>query len=238
MAFDGICPGSCNNTYRRRLALYESEVAKYAQALETRADSDPIPEPPVPPDLQPWHGEPVWCGKCTSIIRSELAELDDLAALIFSIPPLAKPADDGNGRVSGTRDAHSPSARMDDVEDLNEWLRSWEAAARAEDDPRPRRGILAKESTTVTAWLYHHFDVLIFSEDAAQDFGEEIRRWYRDMARRAAAGRMQRHQKKPCPRCNLYTLWLIIGDDYVRCANEDCGRAMTREEYAGLADAA
>src|ERR1039457_4162642 len=45
MASD-VCPGPCNNTYRRRLALHENEVAKYAQALETRADSDPIPEPP------------------------------------------------------------------------------------------------------------------------------------------------------------------------------------------------
>ena len=237
MASD-VCPGPCNNTYRRRLALHENEVAKYAQALETRAHTDPIPEPPVPPDLQPWHGDPVWCPKCTGRIKNELTELDDLAALIFSIPPLARPADDGNGRVAGTKDARSPSARMDDVEDLNEWLRSWEAAARAEDDPKPRRGILAQESTTVTAWLYHHFDVLIYNVAAAGDFGEEIGRWHRDLARRAAAGRMTRHMKKTCPRCHLYTLWLTIGEDYIRCANEDCARMLSREEYELLTDAA
>jgi hypothetical protein len=234
---DQICPGSCNSTYRRRRALYEADVAKYARTLETRADDDPIPEAPRPPDITPWYGTP-WCLKCQGIIRAELAELDDLASLIGAIPPLARPADDGTGKVSGTRAKSSPSARMDDLEDLGEWLRSWEAVARAEDDPRPRRGLLARESTTLTAWLYHHFDQLIMHPEAARDFGEEIRRWHRDMARRAAAGQMKRHQKQPCPRCKLYTLWAIVGEDYIRCINEDCNRMLTREEYDGLASAA
>jgi hypothetical protein len=237
-AEDGICPGACNSTYRRRRAFYEADVAEYARKLETRAEDDPIPEAPRPPEMQPWYGSPVWCSKCLSVIREELAEIDDLAGLVGAIPPLPRPADDGSGRVTGTRSAPSPSARMDDLEELDEWLRSWEAAARAEDDPRPRRGVLAKESTTVTAWLYHHFDVLIGNPDAAQDFGEEIRRWHRDLARRAAAGQMRRHQKRPCPRCDLYTLWLTMGDDYVRCVNEDCARVLTRKEYDALDDAA
>ena len=238
MVPDDACPGSCNGSYRRRRALYEADVKAYAAELETRADADPIPEPPVAPDIQPWLGVPVWCGKCQSIIRAELAELDDLAALITAIPPLARPADTGAGRVAGTRDAPSPSGRMDDIEELGEWLRSWEALARSDDENRPRRGYLATEMTTVTAWLSAHFDPLITNPDVAGDFGEEIRRWHRDMAQRASAGRMTRHQKKHCPRCNLYTLWLVIGDDYIRCVNEDCKRAMTRQEYDGLADAA
>ena len=236
MSQDEICPGVCNNTYRRRRALYEADVAAYARKLETRADTDPIPEAPRPPDMTPWYGSPVWCGRCMSSIREQLAELDDLAALIGAIPPLARPADDGT-KVSGTRSAHSASPRMDDLEDLDSWLRSWEAAARAEDDPRPRRGVLAKESTTLTAWLYHHFDVLI-TGDGARDFGEETVRWHRDLSRRAAAGQMRRHQKRPCPRCNLYTLWLIIGEEYVRCVNDDCRRVLSRQEYESLADVA
>jgi hypothetical protein len=226
----GVCPGSCNNSYRKARQLYEAAIAEYDPASEQ--------ERPEPPDIQPWPGDPVWCRKCQALIKSELAEIDDLAALIAAIPPLPRPADDGAGKVTGTRDQRSPSARMDDLDDLGEWLRSWEAAARDEDDPRPRRGFLAKESTTIAAWLYHHYETLILNEDAALDFGEEIRRWHRDMARRAAAGRMTRHMKKKCPRCSLYTLWLVIGDDYIRCCNEDCGRAMTRGEYDSLADAA
>lgn len=237
MSADGVCPGPCNNTYRRRKALYEADVAEYARKLETRTDTDPVPEAPHPPDMSPWYGSPVWCLKCVSAIKEQLAEIDDLAALVGAIPPLARPADDGT-KISGTKSAPSPSARMDDLEDLDSWLRSWEAAARDEDDPRPRRGILAQESTTVTAWLYHHFDVLMLNPDAAKDFGDEIRRWHRDLGRRAAAGQMRRHQKRPCPRCDLYTLWLVIGDNYVRCVNTDCGRVLSLSEYDALQDAA
>ena len=238
MAAGGICEGPCNTTYRRKHALFEAAVAEYARKLETRADSDPVPGPPQAPDVSPWYGNPVWCGKCMSAIREQLAELDDLAALIGAIPPLARPADDRNIKVDGTRSAPSASARMDDLEDLNSWLRGWESVAREEDDPRPRRGLLAKESTTLTAWLYHHYEQLITDEDAALDFGQEVRRWHRDLSRRAAAGQVRRHQKRPCPRCNLYTLWLTIGEDYIRCCNEDCRRVLSRQEYDALADAA
>lgn len=232
-----ICPGPCNNTYRRRRALYEADVAEYARNLEARNGEGPIPEAPRPPDLQPWYGSPVWCGKCQGLIRSELADLDDLAALIAAIPPLARPADDGP-KVSGTKATHSASARMDDLEDLNAWLRSWEAVVRDEDDPRPRRGLLARESTTLTAWLYHHFDEVITSPDAAKDFGEETRRWHRDLSRRAAAGQARRHKKHPCPRCALYTLWWTIGEEYVRCVNEDCNRVLTLADYDAMTLAA
>jgi hypothetical protein len=235
---DGICPGACNGTYRRRRAMYEAAVAEHARILETRTGADPIPEPPKAPDTEPWLGLPVWCAKCQGILRAELLDLDDLAALIAVIPPLAKPAETGAGRVSGSRERPSSSPRMDDLEELGEWLRQWEAIARSEDDPRPRRGYLATERTTVTAWLTEHFDGLITNPDVAQDFGEEIRRWHRDMATRATAGRMSRHMKKACPRCRLYTLWLMIGDDYIRCVNEDCNRAMTRQEFDDITDAA
>jgi hypothetical protein len=219
-------------------ALYEADLAAYAAVLEARNGAGPVPEAPEPPDTQPWYGEPVWCRKCASSVREQLAELDDLAALISAIPPLARPANERAGWVDGTRPAPSPSPRMDDLDDLNSWLRGWESAVRDEDDPRPRRGILARESTVLTAWLYAHFEVLINDENAAKDFGEEVRRWHRDLARRAAAGQIRRHQKKPCPRCTWYTLWLTMGEDYVRCCNEECGRVLSRKEYDALASAA
>ena len=237
-----ICPGACNSAYRRRKALHDADVAAYAKALEGRAAAleagayaGPVPEAPAPLGLHPWYGDPVWCLKCKGIIHAELLELDDLAALIAAIPPLARPADDGAGKVGGTRGRLSPSARFDDLDELDEWLRSWEAVARGKDDVIPRRGELARSSTTIIAWLYHHFGDLMGNEDVALDFGEEIRRWRRDLARRAAAGQMSRHQKRPCPRCKLYTLWATVGEDYVKCVNQDCNRMLTREEYESLA---
>jgi hypothetical protein len=227
------------------MALYEEAVRKYAAGMEKRAmlsqaglPPGPIPEPPEKPRITPWPGLPTWCARCKSVIHTELLELDDLAALILAIPPLARPAETGTAKVSGSRTAPSPSARMDDIAELGEWLRSWEAVARKSDVSRPRRGYLATEMTTVTAWLAAHFDPLINDPDVAGDFGGEIRRWHRDMCRRAAAAQMQRHMKKPCPRCDLYTLWITMGEDYVRCINEECGRMLTRADYEGLSDAA
>lgn len=232
-----ICPGSCNGSYRRVRAVYEAAVKAYAEQLETRADNAPVPEPPKAPEIKPWNGEPVWCRKCQAIIRAELAELDDLVAIISTLAPLARVEDNLAGRVSGSRDARSASPRLDDAEELNEWLRSWEGLARG-GDTLARRGHLATETTTIVAWLVAHLDPLLASEDYGQGFGEEVRRWHRALAGRASAAAVRRHMKKPCPRCRLYTLWLIIGDDYIRCVNGDCGRAMTREEFDGLTAAA
>lgn len=232
------CVGRCNSKARREQNEYKLRLAAWDEAMAHRQESEPEPSRPVPPDIRPYPGNPVWCLRCQGIIRIELAELDDLAALVAAIPPLARAADDGAGKVGGTRDRKSPSPRMDDLEDLDGWLRSWEAAARHEDDPRPRRGYLARESTTLTAWLYHHFDELILNPLSAEDFGSEVQMWHRNLARRAAAGKLNRHQKKPCPRCHLYTLWLTMGEDFIRCVNEDCTRMLSRQEYDTLEDAA
>ena len=205
------CAGPCNSRYRRARAEYEAALLAYDP-------TNPEQEAPEPPDIQPWLGDP-WCPKCKAVIHQELGELDDLAALIAARPPLASStADESAGRVSGTRDHPSPSSRMDDLEELNGWLRNWESAYRG-DDPRPRRGYLAKESTTIIAWLVSHFEPCITHPDLAADFGSEIRRWHRELLGRARAGTIDKHQKRPCPRCKLYTLWARDGEDYVRCIN-------------------
>jgi len=229
------CAGPCNSRYRRLTAEYEAACAKYEQALTvyTPGTGQEPPEPPESPDIQPWLGNP-WCPKCQATIHQELGELDDLAAIIAARPPLASStADESAGRVSGTRDHPSPSSRMDDLEELNGWLRNWESAYRG-DDPRPRRGYLAKESTTIIAWLVSHFEPCITHPDLATDFGSETRRWHRELLGRARAGTIDKHQKRPCPRCKLYTLWARDGEDYVRCINTDCNRRMTREEFKEL----
>lgn len=233
---DQICPGACNNTYRRRRALYEADMARYARTLETRADDDPIPECPRPPDITPWYGFPVWCLKCQSSLRGKLAELDDLAALLAAVPGLNAPADSA-GKVSGTRGKRSPSPFGDDLLELEDWLRDWESASR-EADPGARRGYLASAITTITAQLVQHFDRIISHPDMAQDFGTEIGQWHRTLAAKAHAGQALKHQKQRCPRCKDYTLWRADGESYVKCVNVDCQRLLSLDEYDRLADSA
>jgi hypothetical protein len=227
------CPGSCNARWRKAAALHQAAVAAHLSALAGLPPGAKAPDPPVPPDISPWHGEPVFCQRCQSQVRAELAELDDLAAMLAALPPGVRPATPDRRepvKVSGSKAAPSPSPAADDLDELAGWLRSWEAVARHEDDPRPRRGFLATEVTTLVAWLYHHFGALITDPDVAADFGAETRRWHRELTAKAHAASYSRHVKKPCPGCGRYTLFEKPGEDYIACAYEDCRRRLTRAE--------
>jgi hypothetical protein len=216
------------------MAIYEEAVRKYDDMLmRTPPGAAEIPDPPEPPDITPSYGAPVWCGKCQLVISTELSRLDDLAAHLAALPPGVRPAVTSpreRVRVSGSHGTPSPSPAADGLLELSGWLREWEAVAKTEDDPRPRRDFLAREMTTVTAWLYSHFELLILNADVAADFGAEVRAWHRELTAATHAASAAKHVKRPCPRCKLYSLWEQIGEDYIRCMNEDCNRRLTRAE--------
>jgi len=229
----GICIGTCNSQWRKAHALYADGLAKYDKALEQLADGDDVPNPPAPPDIRPWYGQPYWCGRCMALIKAELAELDDLASMLAALPPGIRPAVSAKHervKVSGSHGTPSASPSGDSLEELAAWLKSWEAMAKDEDDPTPRRGHLATEITTVRSWLYAHFDLLMLNPDVAQPFGEETRAWHRELIARAHAASAAKHVKQPCPRCKLFTLWEELGQDYLKCINVDCNRRLTRAE--------
>lgn len=231
------CPGPCNNSYRRARALWDDATARHAEAMTNLGPGQEPPQAPAPPDILPWYGEPVFCGRCTAAIRSALAELDDLAALRMSqLPGSSQPAD-GPGRVGGTKGTPSPSPAMDDIDELTSWARDWEAVARG-DEPRARRGFLATELTTILAWLVQHLESLLLNEDVAADFGTEARKWHRELTSKTSSGTGLKHMKQRCPRCSLYTLWREDGAPYVVCRDEDCGRMLSLEDYAALSEAA
>ena len=234
-----VCNGPCNSRYRKARAEYERALADYDPM-------DAATSRPDPPEVYPVYGDP-WCPRCKAQLHEQLAQIDDAAAILGALPPSPNDrSDDKAGKVSGSRAAPSPSSRMDDLEELGEWLRSWESsfrpvvlqAAGIREDPKPHRGYLATEITTITAWLVFHWEKLITHPDLAADFGREIRRWHREIQEKARAGQVDKHVKRPCPRCNLYTLWARDGEDYVRCVNDDCNRRMTREELAAMDNAA
>jgi hypothetical protein len=201
------CPGSCNARLRRITAGNGQ----------------------VPGDLAAVPGDPVFCARDAALIRRELAELDDLASIAAAAADGHRGAPERQ-RVGGTPQAASPSPSADDLDELASMLRGWESAARG-DDPSPRRGYLATEITTVTAWLTSHFDALITHPDLARDFAAEVREWHRRLAASSKAG-TGRHQKgRPCPRCDRYSLVWAEGDDFVACGTPECGRLMSLDEY-------
>lgn len=225
-----ICIGRCNSRFRRLMDDYEKALTAYHRDVERWQAGDDIPEPerPEEPRVRPWYGSPTWCGTCAAEIRKSLAELDDLAALSFA-------ASDGHreptleGHVSGSANPPSLPSAVDDIDELESWLRDWKATATG-NDSWARQGGLATAVTTGVAWLLFHLDAILAREFAA-DFGKEVLDWHHRLSRSAKAGVEVQRKSLRCPSCRMATLEWKVGEDRVRCAARDCQRALTLEEY-------
>lgn len=225
MSSEVPCPGSCNRRYREART-------EYKQAL---ADYDPLDSAqsrPDPPDINPWLGDPVWCGPCASKIRLKLAELDDLIALAKATADGQKQSDAAE-RVSGTSDeARSPSRAGDDEDELAAMLTGWERAyrdLRRWPSPAPR-GDLASVETTCIAWLLHHLNGILRSP-VAEDFGLEILQWHREFTSGTKAGVRTLRKPMRCPSCQYLTLVWTEGEQQVLCNNPACNRILSLADY-------
>ena len=235
---DEICPGPCNNAYRRARALYEAARKEHDAAAARATDAgSTVPDPPEAPSIRPWFGSPIWCLRCHAMIRAALSDIGDLGAMVAALPPGVRPAVDSTRervKVSGSRPALSPSPGGDTLDELTGWLRSWEAVVKRTDE-RPRRGILATERHAILSVLIELLDATLIREDVAVSFGEETLAWHRQLIAAAHAAREAKHVKKPCPSCKRYTLWERPGQPYIECVYEDCHRRLTREELDNAA---
>jgi hypothetical protein len=227
---EDICDGPCNGRYRKAQEEYQAALAGYRKAIADRKPDDPEPERPDEPGIRPWLGSP-WCGRCQTRIRAELAELDDVAAIVIMFNDGHRVSTDAGTRVSGSRSAPSPSPASDAIDEMASMLRGWESALRGE-DPAARRGYLAAEITTSVAWLLSHFDQIITHPDLAPGFGEEVSLWHRELKNRSKSG-VGRHRKPmPCGRCHHISLYHEDGAQYVECVRKDeCGRLYSISEY-------
>lgn len=225
MGIGGACPGPCNTQYRKARAAFE-------EALATYDPLDSAQSRPLPPDIQPWPGDPFWCGRCTSRIRSCLSEMDDAAAILLASADGHRPQS-GEQRVSGSQEEPGPSPAGDDLEELAGLLKGWEQIYRdlKHWPSEPRRGFLASAVTTCAAWLGSHLDGILSAPDIAADFGAEILQWHREFTSKAKAGVRKLRKPMRCPGCKLLTLTWTEGDKHVQCGNRDCGRLMTLAEY-------
>lgn len=224
------CPSSCNARYRRaqqQLDDYEAAV----KAWEENTVGAPPEEPDVPA-ISPWLGDPVLCGRCMNRTRMEIAELSDLAAQADAENTGHRKGPDAE-RVAGSKHHPSPSPVGDDLDELAWVLRNWQAVALSQDETPPRTGYLMSEIATLCARLSSiYFTTLMANEDAAQPFSEEIRDWHRrlkDHTTRTGTGRQQ--LKRPCPRCDRYSLVREDGAEYIVCQTPVCNRLMSLSEW-------
>lgn len=248
-----MCPGKCNNPWRRARAAFEaawqvwSEAdaaypkvladwrAAVAEAGEDKAGPRPErPEPPDPPRYDPRPGSPIWCDSCTASIRRCLADLDELASLRLTMTDgFQAPGQALSDRVVSTKTRPSPSPGHDDLDDLLHWLTDWEAAYRdTQGWPRaPYRGVSAPALTSVIAWMVQRLDAVLRHPDLAVDFGCEVFLEHAKLQALTSTRPPVRNKPLPCPRCKRTSLFLH-DDRYVRCAREDCGRVLSENDYA------
>jgi hypothetical protein len=226
MSTEEACPGTCNRPYREAREQFKQALADYDPLDSSQSR-------PIPPNIQPWPGDP-WCGRCKSRIRETLAELDILAALLHATADGHRTAP-GTERVSGTAEAMSPSQAGDDLDELVSMLTGWEDAYRDHAELGPalaRRGHLAAPETELIVWLNKRLGEILTAPFAV-DFGQEIMLWHREFTNKTKAG--QRTLRKPlrCPRptCRLLTLTWTEGDTYVTCGNPDCQARIPLAEY-------
>jgi hypothetical protein len=224
MTTESACPGQCNRHYREAREKFNQDLADYdpLDADQSR---------PIPPDIQPWPGNP-WCGRCRSRIRETLAQLDILASLLAATADGHR-AGPGTERISGTAVALSPSAAGDDLDELITMLAGWEEAYRDHKDLGPTlapRGHLAAPETELIAWLNRRLDEILTAPFAVE-FGQEVMQWHREFTNKTKAG--QRTLRKPlrCPRCHMLLLTWTEGDSHVACGNPDCQLRIPLAEY-------
>jgi hypothetical protein len=234
-ADDRACPGVCNARYRRKWRIHEAVRAVYLKELGRLAEGQPRPDAPREPDDIPAWGDPVWCGTCTSLIRVDLSDIEDLASMLATRPPDVRAAVDADYqqvRVKvTTRTRPSPSQGADWLDELARWMAAWEEIAKG-DDQRPRRGILASERHAMISVLGDYLPEMLARREISADFGGEVQRWHAELKRLTHAAEESRHFKQPCPGCKRYTLWEYLGETYLRCINPACNAAPTREEMA------
>jgi hypothetical protein len=119
---------------------------------------------------------------------------------------------------------------------LDSWARDWISYEWCRSDQLP-----APTVAELAAWLGKWADDACDHHPAIDDFADEIRDLH--AAIRAYIPRMvdrdeppprRRPQQlpTPCPSCDLVTLFRQPGDPRVDCANPDCRRILTGDEYA------
>ena len=248
-----ICPGSCNRSWRRAedahqtaLQVWEGECGRWETDYYAGTATSARPAEPEPHGVIPAQGEPVWCSRCTSLIRRAVLELDDLAAILTAQVDGHRPPAAGQ-RVSGSGGSPSPEPRLDTLDELLRELGWWEGKYRAAQGwpTRPAGGRFATALTRTVAWLHQHLDGMLAIESAAE-FGRDVLGWNRRLQDLTRTRADVVRKPVPCPRCGSKQLVLKDADRprdrRVECAgwvtaDRPCGRMLTMDEYSELADA-
>lgn len=230
---DKLCAGGCMNPFRRKVRAHQHALAVYAADVQAWRIPLMVPEEPAEPRLPyPVYGEPVYCGACCYDIKAKLSKLDG-AACVYLRESDGMRGQTDQVRVSGGEEDTSPSPTIEDLDELDGWLRDWRAAYLGT-DTLARQGTLADSITLGAAWLIARAERILLRKELAQAFGEEVNDWHRRLARFDPSDVVIKRMKVRCDTCHGLTLEWKQGDDSVRCRMNNCGRVLLLAEYETL----
>lgn len=220
----------CNSHNRRIEHAWQVDWQQWVDTTPVVSD------PPQPLELAWVLGEPVFCRRCTALIRKCLSSLDDLMALRAAAADGFQAAGHKDP-VRSSRSSASPSPAQDDLDELVRWLADAEAKYRSSQGwpTMPYRGVNAPALTGALAWLGTHLDAMLRLPDLAEEFGLGVLVRYRTLQTKTSTRPPAYRKPLPCPRCTRFSLFWHE-DETVRChgRDPDCGRIMTASEYDRL----
>ncbi|GAA2861471.1 hypothetical protein [Nonomuraea rubra] len=242
-----LCAGACMNGYRRKVRTYEAAYVVYrADHQQWRSDAAawhaPLvwPEEPAEPDEPrlPYRveGEPVYCPDCMYGLKSKLSKLDGAACVYL------READGFRGQTDQAKvsskgsEPPSLSPTIDDIDELDGWLRDWKASYLGA-ETMARQGMLADSITLGASWLVARAERILGHADLALLFGEEIARWYGRLVRYDPSDVVVEPLRAArCPECKGLTLERKVGEDKVTCRRRTCERVLKWSEYQEMAE--
>ncbi|MEU8040898.1 hypothetical protein [Streptosporangium sp. NPDC049078] len=235
------CIGPCSKPYRDAVDAYDQALTVYEEALAARpallaAWRIPLlyPAAPVPPEpvtIRAHYGDPVWCGRCTRMIRQALDDLDDLASL-------AQATVDGH-RDAGARygktglhlktSAPSPSPITDTLDELYGALVDVEDNWREfrNHQPRPQRARNGHARRLAISYLRDELDAIL-AHPASDAFGFATLAWQRRLRALTKSDAVSRRSPVRCRRCSERKMRLE-DDGYYKCGT--CGTLMSQVEH-------
>ena len=228
------CPGPCNRRAREAWDAYERAVEHYPTAVSRWRVPLRWPAEPAEPDVWANLGEPVWDARCTRMIRTALAEVDDLASMLQSVSDGQWRASARHGKTGpATKGAEAPSPGTAIPNTLDEL---YGALVRVEDDwrdaraypnrpHRPRNGHARRLSI---AFLLDELD-LILAHPGSVQFGIATLAWQRRLRALTKSDPVGTLSPIRCSRCGEVRVKREDDGQYYKCGA--CGRLMSQQEH-------
>lgn len=237
-----LCAGVCMDAYRRKARTYEAAWASYHndhQRWQSAAAAWHAPlawpaEPDEPDDPRlPYRveGDPVYCPDCAYGLKSKLSKLDGAACVYLREADGFRGQSDQPKTKSRNSEPPSPSPAVDNLDELDGWLRDWKAAYLGS-DTMARQGSLPDSITLGTSWLVARAERILSRHDIARAFGQEITRWHATLIRYDPSEVIvERLKGVRCQECRRFSLRRKVGDDKVMCGTPACDRVLKLPEY-------